>query len=144
MSATSFAAEGSLERRCSPGIAPPASCLRCMPDSLAARRACLMHIENRWGGRRYTDIVQADRFGMHTAQDHLAAVKALGLAGRAPDPDITVGRDARLAAKRLLQEAQIEGDRPFVCLHPGARWWFKAWPGERFAALADRIQTMAQ
>ncbi len=100
--------------------------------------------ENRWRGRLYTDIVEVDRFGMHAVNYHLAAVKALGLAGRASDPDITVGRDARQAAKRLLQDVQIEGDRPFVCLHPGARWWFKAWPEERFAALADRIQTKAQ
>src|SRR6266487_2569225 len=47
--------------------------------------------ENRWRGRLYTDIVQADRFGMHTAHYHLAAVKALGLSGRASDPHITVG-----------------------------------------------------
>ena len=99
--------------------------------------------EDRWRGRLYTRIVQADRFIMHTAQYHLAAVEALGLAGGTPVPHITVTRDARHAAQRLLQEVQIEPDRAFVCLHPGARWWFKAWPGQRFAALADRIQTQS-
>ena len=100
--------------------------------------------EDRWRGRLYTHIVQADRFGMHTAHYHVAAVEALGLTGRTPDPQITVAQDARRAAERLLQKAQIEPDRLFVCLHPGARWWFKAWPGERFAALADRIQTQTR
>ena len=99
--------------------------------------------EDRWRGRLYTHIVQADRFMMHTTQYHLAAVEALGLARGTPVPHIIVTRDARHAAQRLLQEVQIDPDRTFVCLHPGARWWFKAWPGQRFAALADRIQTQS-
>jgi predicted lipopolysaccharide heptosyltransferase III len=99
--------------------------------------------EHRWRGRLYTHIVKADRFAIHTIQYHLAAAEALGLSGRTPDPHITVARDARHATDSLLQEARIEPDKTFVCLHPGARWWFKAWPAERFAALADRIQTQS-
>ena len=45
-----------------------------------------------------------------------------------------------VTAERLVRETGIDPHRPFVCLHPGARWWFKSWPAERFAALADRIQ----
>jgi predicted lipopolysaccharide heptosyltransferase III len=97
--------------------------------------------EHRWRGRLYTHIVKADRFAMHTIQYHLAATQALGLSGPIPEPHITVARDARDSAKSLLQEAMVDPDTPFVCLHPGARWWFKSWPAERFAALADRIQT---
>jgi predicted lipopolysaccharide heptosyltransferase III len=97
--------------------------------------------EHRWRGRLYTHIVKADRFAMHTIQYHLAATEALGLSGVIPEPQMTVAPDARDAARSLLQEAMVDADKPFVCLHPGARWWFKSWPAERFAALADRIQT---
>jgi len=97
--------------------------------------------EGRWRGRLYTEIIDADRFGMHTVDYHLAVTEALGLTGPPPAPILTVAPEARHAADRLLQEAGIERARPLVCLHPGARWWFKSWPSERFAALADRIQT---
>jgi lipopolysaccharide heptosyltransferase II len=96
--------------------------------------------EGRWRGRLYTQVIEADRFGVHTVQYHLAATEALGLVGPPPAPILTVAPEARRAAERLLQEAGIEGIRPLVCLHPGARWWFKAWPVERFSELADRIQ----
>ncbi len=96
--------------------------------------------EGRWRGRLYTRIIRADRFAMHTLCYHLATTAALGLAGPPPAPVLTVAPEARREADRLLQEAGIEGTRPLVCLHPGARWWFKSWPPERFAALADRLQ----
>jgi predicted lipopolysaccharide heptosyltransferase III len=97
--------------------------------------------EGRWRGRLYSRIVEADRFGMHQVRYHLKATEALGLTGPPPAPALVVSQEARSAADRLLKEAGIDASRPLVCLHPGARWWFKSWPGERFAALADRVQT---
>jgi len=97
--------------------------------------------EGRWRGCLYTQIVEADRFGMHQVRYHLKATEALGLTGPPPDPMLVVTTDARLSAERLFKEAGLDLSRPFVCLHPGARWWFKSWPPERFAALADLIQT---
>src|SRR5437016_10994905 len=96
--------------------------------------------EGRWRGALYTQVVEADRFAMHTVRYHLKAMEALGLAGSPGAPLLTGAPEARREADRLLQKAGVDGARPFVCLHPGARWWFKAWPAERFAALADRIQ----
>ena len=97
--------------------------------------------EGRWRGALYTQVVAADRFAMHTVRYHLRAMEALGLAGSPPATLLTVAPEARREADRLLRKAGVDGARPFVCLHPGARWWFKAWPAERFAALADLIQT---
>lgn len=97
--------------------------------------------EGRRRGCLYTRIVEADRFGMHQVCYQLKATEALGLEGPPPEPVLVVSPEAQSAADRLLQEAGIDVSRPLVCLHPGARWWFKSWPGARFAALADRVQT---
>src|SRR3989441_10855381 len=99
--------------------------------------------EGRWRGVLYTQVVAADQFSMHTVRYHLKSLEGLGLAGLPPAPILTVAPEARQEADRLLREAGVDGARPFVCLHPGARWWFKAWPAERYAALADLIQTEA-
>ncbi len=96
--------------------------------------------EARWRGRLYTTVIQADRFKMHAVPYHLAATDELGLAGPLPSPSLIVGEGTVVTAERLIRESGIDPNRPFVCLHPGARWWFKSWPAERFAALADRIQ----
>src|SRR5438093_3066025 len=96
--------------------------------------------EGHWRGRLYTQVVEADRFGMHTVRYHLMATEALGLKGQPPSPILTVVPEARREANCLLREAGVDGAQPFVCLHPGARWWFKTWPAERYAALADLIQ----
>lgn len=96
--------------------------------------------EGRWRGCLYTQIVEADRFGMHQVSYQLKTTEALGLTGPPPDPMLVVTTDARWSAERLLQEAGLDLSRPLVGLHPGARWWFKSWPAERFAALADLIQ----
>jgi predicted lipopolysaccharide heptosyltransferase III len=97
--------------------------------------------EGRWRGRFYTRIVEADRFAMHQVRYHLAAMETLGLTGPPPVPVLTIPSEARSAAVHLLRGVGIEDSRPLVCLHAGARWWFKSWPAERFAALADLIQT---
>ena len=99
--------------------------------------------EGRWRGVLYTQVVAADRFSMHTVRYHLKSLEGLGLAGPPPAPILTVAPEARQEADRLLREAGVDEARPFVCLHPGARWWFKAWPAERYAALADLLQIEA-
>src|SRR6266545_3003647 len=97
--------------------------------------------EDRWRGALYTQIVKADRFAMHQVRYHLAATEALGLSGPPPDPVLTISAKASSSVDHLLQSVGVESARPLVCLHPGARWWFKAWPAERYAALAELIQT---
>ncbi len=96
--------------------------------------------EARWRGTLYTAVVEADRFKMHTVLYHLAATEALGLAGPPLAPTLTVSPSAEKRAEDLIRGNGIDPARPIICVHPGARWWFKSWPPERFAALADRIQ----
>jgi lipopolysaccharide heptosyltransferase II len=64
------------------------------------------------------------------------------------------GADQDFAAQQTLKRAKAlqpvgNGDhdfggrrispQPIVVLQPGARYWFKAWPPERFAELADQL-----
>src|SRR3989449_8249236 len=58
--------------------------------------------EGRWRGRLYTQVVAADRFGMHTVRYHLKALEGLGLAGLPPTPILTVAPEARQEAERQL------------------------------------------
>src|SRR2546426_8555718 len=60
--------------------------------------------EGRWRGLLYTQVVDADRFRMHTVRYHLKAVDALGLAGPPSAPILAVATEARREADRLLQE----------------------------------------
>ena len=38
-----------------------------------------------------------------------------------------------------MDQLGVQRLQPLVILQPGARYWFKAWPTERFAELADRL-----
>src|SRR3989475_2421612 len=61
--------------------------------------------EGRWRGVLYTQVVDADRFAMHTVRYHLKATEALGLTGQPPAPLLTVAPEARRESDRLLREA---------------------------------------
>src|SRR2546427_8458077 len=50
--------------------------------------------EGRWRGLLYTQVVDADRFAMHTVRYHLKAMEALGLAGPPSPPILPVSPQA--------------------------------------------------
>jgi predicted lipopolysaccharide heptosyltransferase III len=94
--------------------------------------------EDRWTGRCYTTVVRG-KPGAHRIDRDLAVLAPLGVAAgeRLPRLWLTAEDDAR--AQRLVEQLDIPRDRPWVVIQPGARYWFKAWPVERFAELADRL-----
>jgi ADP-heptose:LPS heptosyltransferase len=66
---------------------------------------------------------------------------AIGLAGGPPRrPQLSLGSEARLAARAFLGAAGDGGSGPLVLLHPGASLEQKRWPHERFVALAERLE----
>lgn len=97
--------------------------------------------EHRWRGLLYSDIVPARPESEHRLEHDLAALRLLGLDPKPEPPVLRTAPEDEAAAGRLLAEAGVApGDRrPLVLLQPGARYWFKAWPVERFAELADRL-----
>lgn len=96
--------------------------------------------ENRWRGRCYTHVVQADRNKMHTVDYQLEALRLLNVPIKTTELFLPVSHEDELFAKKILAEYDLDNGRPIVLVHPGARWWFKSWPPEYFAKLADAIQ----
>jgi len=100
--------------------------------------------EHRWRGRLYSTIISAGPTIVHRVERDLAALSPLGIASKSGPLVLHTSKEDEDAADRLLQEFGVMGAdgslaKPLVILHPGARYWFKAWPAERFAVLADRL-----
>jgi lipopolysaccharide heptosyltransferase II len=63
----------------------------------------------------------------------------MGIAVRDRIPRIWLTQEDHARTEKLVAQLGIPTDRSWVVIQPGARYWFKAWPPERFAALADRL-----
>jgi len=96
--------------------------------------------EQRWRGALYHRIVTTNRDKVHAVNYFLEAVKAVGCNVHHADPHVYPSLVDRYVVDQLIQEKGLSTNMPFVVLHPGARWWFKSWPVERFIDLAKRIQ----
>jgi lipopolysaccharide heptosyltransferase II len=57
------------------------------------------------------------------------------------DPQLRLTPEEENSADELLDQLGVQPSQPMVILQPGARYWFKAWPPERFAELADRLMS---
>lgn len=97
--------------------------------------------EERWTGRCYTTVVRPDARA-HRIERDLAALAPLGVAVEERVPRLWLTSDDDANAERLVGQLGIPTERPLVVIQPGARYWFKAWPPERFAELADRLNDL--
>jgi predicted lipopolysaccharide heptosyltransferase III len=93
--------------------------------------------EHRWRGLLYTSVVQVPE-GFHRVEHDLEAVRPLGIIPKAGPLVLRTDPEDEEGVSRLLSELGVSGSR-LVMIQPGARYWFKAWPAERFAELADRL-----
>ena len=94
--------------------------------------------EERWTGRCYTTVVRPDAEG-HRIERDLAALVPLGVASRDGVPRLWLTPEDEAKVEQLAGQLGLARDRSWVVLQPGARYWFKAWPPERFAELGDRL-----
>lgn len=94
--------------------------------------------EERWTGRCYTTVVRPDAGG-HRIERDLAALVPLGAASRDGVPRLWLTPEDEAKVEQLAGQLGLARDRSWVVIQPGARYWFKAWPPERFAELADRL-----
>jgi|SRR5579884_70569 len=98
--------------------------------------------ERRWRGRLYTTVVDTPK-QRHRIERDLETLRPLGLAPKPVPPILRTAEDDERRAEEVLRAAAVLGkpgrQPPLVMLHPGARYWFKAWPADRFAEVADRL-----
>ena len=92
--------------------------------------------ENRWRGMVYSQCVRAKYGSMHMVDYHGQVASQLGIPNTLGPPEVWVSVQDEEGAQQLLQEKHLH-DRPWVMIHPTARYWSKAWPADRFAALSD-------
>ena len=95
--------------------------------------------EQRYRGICYSLVVPPQPGMRHRIERDLVALKPLGIHPSETLPRLWLTGEDEAAADQLLNRLGIKRDPPFIILQPGARYWFKAWPAERFAELADRL-----
>lgn len=96
--------------------------------------------EHRWRGLLFSTAITALAGPMHRVEHDLQALRPLGIEPKAHPLVLRTAPEDDAAAAALLRAAGLSDEaEPLVMLQPGARYWFKAWPAECFALLADRL-----
>jgi lipopolysaccharide heptosyltransferase II len=75
----------------------------------------------------------------HRIDRDLEALKPLGIQSGSKDPQLWLTPEEENSADQLLDQLGVQRSKSIVMLQPGARYWNKAWPPERFAQLADHL-----
>ena len=94
--------------------------------------------ERRWRGWLYSQCLGVSYGSMHMVNYHVQALFPLGIQSLADAPELFIGDEEQKAADHLLGKVDLL-DQKWVMIHPAARYWFKAWPAERFAGLSDAL-----
>jgi len=101
-----------------------------------AERRLGFNRDNRWRGKFYTHLLPSRYGSMHMVDYHAQALVPLGVTDSVEDPKVFIDPQDEEAGSQLLASLS-PGAKRVVLLFPSARYVFKAWPVERFAALAD-------
>jgi lipopolysaccharide heptosyltransferase II len=75
----------------------------------------------------------------HRIDRDLEALKPMNIQACSKDPQLWLTPEEENSADQLLDQLGVQRSQSIVVLQPGARYWFKAWPPDRFAELADRL-----
>jgi heptosyltransferase III len=95
--------------------------------------------EHRWRGKYYTQVVQSMPGVQHRIDRDLEALKPMKVQADSKNLYLRVTPEEVDSADQLLDQLGVQRSQSMVILQPGARYWFKAWPPERYAELADRL-----
>jgi predicted lipopolysaccharide heptosyltransferase III len=92
--------------------------------------------DRRWRGAFYSQVLPSAYGSMHMVEYHQQAIAGLGIHESVGEPEVYIHSEVRPQDEEELGDFPATG-KPLVLLHPTARYVFKAWPLERFAAVAD-------
>jgi predicted lipopolysaccharide heptosyltransferase III len=93
--------------------------------------------DRHWRGKLYSQVLPSAYGSMHMVEYHQQALVGLGINESVGNPEIYMKN-----SETQQQDQEEFGDffakgQPYVLVHPTARYTFKAWPLERFAAVVD-------
>lgn len=94
--------------------------------------------ESRWRGKAYSWSLDGQYGAMHMLEYHAQALIPLGIEPRVCALEWNVSDKENQAVEEILATHGLS-DKKWIMLHPAARYWFKAWPTERFAALGNAL-----
>jgi len=81
----------------------------------------------------------------HAVQFNMALLdKSIGLRTDDKCLELQTSKEDDRYVDTWMSENGLEKGGKFIVCHPGARWWFKQWPEDRFAQLADQVQEEMQ
>jgi predicted lipopolysaccharide heptosyltransferase III len=92
--------------------------------------------DRRWRGKFYSQVLPSAYGSMHMVEYHQQAIAGLGIHESVGNPEVYIHSEMRQQEEDEFGDFSAKG-QPLVILHPTARYVFKAWPLERFAAVAD-------
>ena len=92
--------------------------------------------EKRWRGVLYSNCVSTENSAGHILEHHAQALTLLGVNSMGNGLEVYVAKEHEQNAQAILGQFGLDRRR-WVMIHPAARYWFKAWPVERFAVLSD-------
>ena len=95
--------------------------------------------DHRWRGRCYTQVVQSVPGMGHRIDRDLEALKPMNIQAGSKGLQLRLTPEEVDSADQLLDQLGVQRSQSIVILQPGARYWFKAWPPDRFAELADQL-----
>lgn len=75
--------------------------------------------------------------GMHKSYSYTEIASAAGIKSKIEAPRIRASERSRAALKSILHKTGIKGEKPVVCIHPGAGVTYKEWTREGFADVSD-------
>ncbi len=94
--------------------------------------------DHRCRGKLYSQVLPSAYGTMHMVEYHQQALVALGITESLGDPELHADVEAYSQIfDHEKSDVGFSNEHPFALIHPTARYAFKAWPIERFAALAD-------
>lgn len=86
-----------------------------------------------------THLIDYDIKQKHEIERNLDILRILNFKIHSKKPEIFLSKKDEKFAEVFFKKNKINKKDLVVCIHPGAPWFPKRWPKERFAELADKL-----